>query len=37
MTLEEALKIADRFNNTIFTNTPEMVEAIGVLISFADQ
>ena len=36
MTLSEAMDIAEKINNTA-TNTQEMVKAVDVLISFAEQ
>lgn len=37
MTIFEAIGIAEKFNDTVFTNTQEMVVAVGALISFAEQ
>ncbi|MBU0959458.1 MAG: hypothetical protein KKB31_05935 [Nanoarchaeota archaeon] len=36
MTLKEAIDIANQFNDTIFTNTQEMVDAVTVLIDYAE-
>lgn len=36
MTLKEAIAVANQFNDTIFTNTQEMVNAVDVLISYAE-
>lgn len=36
MTLEEAVVTANKFNDEIFTNTPEMVAAVEKLVEFAD-
>ena len=36
MTLKEAIDIANQFNDTIFTNTQEMVNAVAVLIDYAE-
>lgn len=32
-----ALEIADKFNDSVFTNTEEMVEAISVLSGVSEQ
>jgi len=37
MALDEAITIADKFNDTIFTNTPEMVQAVNVMVEFCKQ
>jgi len=36
MTLKEAINVANQFNDTIFTNTQEMVDAVTVLIDYAE-
>jgi len=36
MNLKEAIAVANQFNDTIFTNTQEMVNAVDVLIDYAE-
>jgi hypothetical protein len=35
--IKEAVEIADKFNDTIFTNTEEMVRAVETLLDLANQ
>jgi hypothetical protein len=37
MEIKEAVEIADKFNDTIFTNTEEMVRAVETLLDLAKQ
>lgn len=37
MNIKQAIKIANQFNDTIFTNTPKMVEAVEVLVNTVEK
>lgn len=37
MEIKEAIEVLEKFNDTIFTNTPEMVEAVDIVLSLLSQ